>query len=258
MALPTLPRGFLIDVDGTVTEAQNLVPGVSQALSCLRDKNIPYRLVTNTTSKPRSAIVAKMRNLGLDVGPDTILTAPIVGREYLLQHRLTRCYPLLKNSLREDLPGIEFVEQSPQAVLVGDIGEELSYEALNRCFRFLLDEKVAFITLARNRYFRGSDGLCLDVGAIVAALEYATERTANLIGKPARDFFHLACQSMDVAPEDVIVIGDDLEADIGGALAAGCGGVLVRTGKFRPEQLENNGIHPDRTLDSLANLPDLF
>jgi ribonucleotide monophosphatase NagD (HAD superfamily) len=96
------------------------------------------------------------------------------------------------------------------------------------------------------------------VGAIVAALEYATERTANLIGKPARDFFHLACQSMGVAPEDVIVIGDDLEADIGGALAAGCGGVLVRTGKFRPEQLENSRIRPDRTLDSLADLPDLF
>ena len=85
-------------------------------------------------------------------------------------------------------------------------GRSLATEALNRCFRFLLyDEKVAFITLARNRYFRGSDGLCLDVGAIVAALEYATERTANLIGKPARDFFHLACQSMDVVPEDVIV-----------------------------------------------------
>jgi HAD superfamily hydrolase (TIGR01458 family) len=258
MALSKLPRGFLIDVDGTVTVAQNLVPSVPQALSFLSDKKVPYRLVTNTTSKPRSAIVAKMRSLGLDVSPDTILTAPIVGREYLLQHGLTRCYPLLKNSLREDLQGIEFVEQSPQAVLVGDIGEELSYEALNRCFRFLLDEKVAFITLARNRYFRGSDGLCLDVGAIVAALEYATERTANLIGKPARDFFHLACQSMGVAPEDVIVIGDDLEADIGGALAAGCGGVLVRTGKFRPEQLENSRIRPDRTLDSLADLPDLF
>jgi phospholysine phosphohistidine inorganic pyrophosphate phosphatase len=92
MALPTLPRGFLIDVDGTVTEAQNLVPGVSQALSCLREKNLPYRLVTNTTSKPRSAIVAKMRNLGVDVAPETVLTAPIVAREYLLQRGLTRCY----------------------------------------------------------------------------------------------------------------------------------------------------------------------
>ena len=154
------------------------------------------------------------------------------------------------------MTGIEFVERSPQAVLVGDLGEELTYGALNRGFRFLLDEEVAFISLARNRYFQGSDGLCLDVGATVAALEYAAERNAVLIGKPARAFFQLACQSMGVAPENTIVIGDDLEADIGGALAAGCAGVLVRTGKFRPEQLENSSVHPDRVLNSLAEFPE--
>jgi HAD superfamily hydrolase (TIGR01458 family) len=258
MTLPTKVRSFLIDLDGTLMEAQSLVPGVPQALAFLRDRNVPYRLVTNTTSKPRSAILAKMKSLGLDLPPNAIITATVIGREYLLQRGLTRCYPLLKDSLREDLRGIEFVERSPQAVLVGDLGDELSYGALNRGFRFLLDKKVAFITLARNRYFRGSDGLCLDVGATVAALEYAATRTAVLVGKPAREFFLLACQSMGVAPEDTIVIGDDLEADVGGALAAGCAGVLVRTGKFRSEQLENSSLRPDRVLDSLADLPDLL
>src|SRR6202011_4151579 len=98
--------------------------------------------------------------------------------------------------------------------------EELTYAARNGGFRFLVDQKVAFVTLARNRYFHGSDGLCMDVGATVAALEYAAGRTAVLVGKPAREFFHVACQSMAAAPEDTIVIGDDLEADIGGALTA--------------------------------------
>ena len=258
MALPDHVRGFLIDLDGTVVEAENLVPGILEALVFLQTKKVPYRLVTNTTSKPRSAIVAKMRNLGLDIQPDAIITAPVVGREYLLQRHLTRCYPLLKDSLREDLTGIDLVERSPQAVLVGDLGDELAYGALNRGFRFLLDKEVAFITLARNRYFQGSDGLCLDVGATVAALEYGTQRKAVLIGKPASEFFHVACQSMGVAPGDAIVVGDDLEADIGGASAAGCAGVLVRTGKFRPEQLENSSVHPDLILDSLADLPDLL
>jgi HAD superfamily hydrolase (TIGR01458 family) len=251
-------RGFLIDIDGTVMEAQKLVSGVPEALAFLSDNKVPYRLVTNTTSKPRSAIVVKMQNAGLDVSPEAIVTAPVIGGEYLRQHGLTRCYPLLKDSLREDLRGIEFVESAPQAVLVGDLGDELSYQALNRGFRFLRDKNVAFITLARNRYFQGSDGLCLDVGATVAALEYATERKAILIGKPAREFFLFACQGMGVAPENTIVIGDDLEADIGGALAAGCGGVLVRTGKFRPEQLQNPTVHPDRVLNSLAELPELL
>jgi HAD superfamily hydrolase (TIGR01458 family) len=159
--------------------------------------------------------------------------------------------------LLEDLGTIEFVESAPQAVLVGDTGEELTYTALNRAFRFLMDG-AAFITLARNRYFRGADGLCLDVGPIVAALEYATQREAVLIGKPAREFFLLACQSMGVPSETTVMIGDDLEADVGGAKTAGCTGVLVRTGKFRPDQLEKVKIDPDLILDSLADLPALM
>jgi HAD superfamily hydrolase (TIGR01458 family) len=258
MTLPRQVRGLLIDIDGTVTEADDLVPGVLEALALLQARKIPYRLVTNTTSKPRSAILAKMRSFGLEVAPGAVITAPIIGREYLLSRGLTRCYPLFKESLREDFEGIDFVDCSPQAVLVGDLGDELAYSALNRGFRFLLDAKVAFITLARNRYFRGSDGLCLDVGATVAALEYAADRVAVLVGKPAREFFLVACQSMGLAPEETIVIGDDLEADIGGALAAGCGGVLVRTGKFRPAQIENPSVFPDRTLDSLADVAELL
>jgi HAD superfamily hydrolase (TIGR01458 family) len=140
---------------------------------------------------------------------------------------------------------------------VGDIGNDLTYGILNRAFRFLLDG-AAFITLARNRYFRGMDGLCLDVGSFVAALEYATQREAVLIGKPAREFFLLACHSMGVPSEATVVIGDDLEADIGGAKAAGSTGVLVRTGKFRPGQIGKSDISPDAILDSLADLPDLL
>jgi HAD superfamily hydrolase (TIGR01458 family) len=257
MALPERAGGFLIDLDGTIIEGGKLIPGSAEALRALTRKEIPYRVVTNTTSKPRSAILANMSALGIDLRPQQLITAPIIGRDYLLREGITRCFPLLKNSLLEDLTMIEFVESSPQAVLVGDIGDDLSYAALNRAFRFLL-EGAAFITLARNRYFRGTDGLCLDVGAFVAALEYATQKKAVLIGKPAREFFLLACQSMGVPREATVVVGDDLEADVGGAKAAGCAGVLVRTGKFQPDQIEKSEISPDAVLDSLAGLPGLL
>jgi HAD superfamily hydrolase (TIGR01458 family) len=257
MAIPEPVGGFLVDLDGTVVEGGKLVPGAAEALRMLDRKEIPYRIVTNTTSKPRSAILAQMRALGLELRPEQVITAPIIGRDYLNSEGITHCFALLKSSLLEDLAPIEFVESSPQAVLVGDIGDDLTYAALNRAFRFILDGAV-FITLARNRYFRAADGLCLDVGAIVAALEYATQSEAVLIGKPAREFFLLACQNMGVPCESTIVIGDDLEADVGGAMATGAGGVCVRTGKFRATQLEKSGIIPDMILDSLADLPDLL
>ena len=184
-------RGFLIDLDGTVVEANRLIPGVPQALAWLREQGLPYRFVTNTTSKPRAVILDKLRSLGLELTPEELFTAPVIGRDYLLGRGLTRCFPLIKASLQVDLLGVELVTESPQAVLIGDIGDELTYAGLNRAFRFLL-EGAAFIALARNRCFRAPDGLCLDVGSIVAALEYGSQREAILVGKPAAEFFRLA------------------------------------------------------------------
>ena len=81
MALPTKIRGFLIDLDGTVTEASSHVLGVPDSLAFLRVRNVPYRLVTNTTGKPRSTLLTNLRNLGSDLPTGAIITAPIIGRE---------------------------------------------------------------------------------------------------------------------------------------------------------------------------------
>ena len=256
MALPRPIRGLLIDIDGTIIEGDKMIPGSDRLLARLRETGTPFRLVTNITSKPLSAILAKLGALGVKVAPEEVFTAPVVAREYLLQHGLRRCYPLFKKTLEEDFDGIEFVEDAPQAVLVGDMGDDLSYAMLNHAFRFILDG-AAFFTFARNRYFRGKDGLCMDVGATVAALEYATQRDAVLIGKPAQEFFDLARQPMGIAREETLVIGDDLEADVGGAQAAGYAGALVKTGKFRQEQLDRSKIVPDAILESLAGFSKL-
>ena len=254
MAIQSRIRGFLIDLDGTVVEANRPIPGVPETLAWLREKGLPYRFVTNTTSKPRQDIIGKLRGLGLVVAPEELFTAPIVGRDYLLSQGLTRCYPLIKSSLTVDLAGVDLVEEAPQAVLVGDIGDELTYPKLNRAFRFLLDG-AAFIALAQNRYFRGEDGLCLDVGSIVAALEYASQRQSILVGKPAAAFFATAGKSLGVPADSIAVIGDDLEADALGGKSAGGFGLLVRTGKFRPDQLDRASLQPDAVLDSLGALP---
>ncbi len=254
MAIQSRIRGFLIDLDGTVLEANQLIPGVSDTLAWLREKGLPYRFVTNTTSKPRQDIITKLRGVGLAVAPEELFTAPIVGRDYLLNQKLTRCYPLIKSSLTVDLEGVDLVEETPQAVLVGDIGDELTYPKLNRAFRFLLDG-AAFIALAQNRYFRGEDGLCLDVGSIVAALEYASQRQSTLVGKPAAEFFATAGKSLGVPADSIAVIGDDLESDALGGKSAGGFGLLVRTGKFRADQLAKSPAQPDAVIDSLGALP---
>ncbi|PAW76993.1 MAG: hypothetical protein B9S32_12885 [Verrucomicrobia bacterium Tous-C9LFEB] len=251
-------QGVLLDLDGTVYEADHAISGTVETLAALRSHGIPYCFVTNTTSKPRSVVVERLRQAGIAATPEQIFTAPAVARDWLREKQFTRCYFLLRPPLLADLEGVEAVDETPQAVVVGDMGDDFTYNKLNRAFRFLLDERCAFVTLAANRCFKGGDGLCLDVGAFVAALEFATGRKAELIGKPSPAFFEVACASLHADPAHTVMIGDDLESDALGAQACGLRGVLVRTGKFRAEQLAVSGKKPDFVLDSIADLPRLL
>jgi HAD superfamily hydrolase (TIGR01458 family) len=114
------------------------------------------------------------------------------------------------------------------------------------------------IALQKNRYWRTPDGLSLDVGPFVAALEYATDRDAVVIGKPAPEFFAAALAGMALSAEQVAMVGDDVESDIGGAVSAGLAGILVRTGKFRADALCRAGPQPTAVVDSIADVPSLL
>lgn len=112
------------------------------------------------------------------------------------------------------------------------------------------------------RYWRAPDGLRLDAGAFVRALEYAAGRRAVVLGKPDRAFYDAAVAALGDIPDDipgdapgrVIMVGDDIRVDVDGAQRAGLSGVLVRTGKFSPSDLASE-VTPDAVLGSLADLP---
>ena len=106
--------------------------------------------------------------------------------------------------------------------------------------------------MQRGRYWLGPAGLEIDAGSYVAALEYATDTTAVVCGKPNVEFFEEAVA--DLGSRAVIMVGDDLTADIQGAQRAGLQGWLVRTGKFRQDVLDASDIVPDRVIASVAEL----
>jgi len=88
----------------------------------------------------------------------------------------------------------------------------------------------------------------------VAALEFAAGVTAEVMGKPSRPFYELALRSLELPAGSVLVVGDDLENEGHGAHAAGCRSAIVRTGKFRVEDLDASSFRPDLLLDSIADL----
>ena len=250
-------RALLVDLEGTVYQDKRLIPGAVEALAAAEARGIAHCFVTNTTSRPRSTVVRELAAMGFAVDPERVFTAPRAAHALLTRRGLSRCDFLVAPALLEDFPGIAQDAESPQAVVVGDMGDGLTYARLNRALRHLLSG-AEFVTLARNRYWRAADGFMLDLGAVAAALEYASGRAAILAGKPDPAFFTAALESLGVAPEEAAVVGDDLESDVGGGQAAGMTGILVRTGKFRPEDAARSAIRPDATLDSLAHLSTLL
>jgi HAD superfamily hydrolase (TIGR01458 family) len=116
------------------------------------------------------------------------------------------------------------------------------------------DAAIPLVALGMTRYWRAEDGLRLDAGAFVRALEYAAGRTAVVVGKPDRTFYGAAVEALHLPADQVVMVGDDIHTDVEGAQLAGLTGVLVRTGKFRASDLRG-GVRPDAVLDSVADLP---
>lgn len=241
---------FLLDLDGTLYVGDEALPGAVNAVRILSERRIPRRFLTNTTRMSRHALAERLRRMGFAIGEDEIFTAPRAAAAWMIRAGISRVSLLLPPATHQDFQEFQVTDAGPDAVVVGDLGESWNYEVLNGAFRHLL-AGARLVALQKNRYWKRPDGLSLDAGPFVAALEYAAATEAVVVGKPAAEFFHLAAESMGVSAERVTVVGDDLESDVGGAQDAGMRGVLVRTGKFREEVLSGSTIRPDAVAADL-------
>lgn len=225
-----MARGVLLDLGGVIYAGDQPLPGAVATLARLREAGLAHRFLTNMSRYPRAAIVERLQRLQIPAATSDVYTAPLAVRDWLRQRQL-RPFLLIHPRLQADFAGLaQQAQQAQQAVVIGDAAEHFTHARLNEAFR-LLHAGAPLLAIARNRYFLGDDGLELDAGAYVAALEHAAGVQAQVFGKPALAFFHAACEDMSLAPEEVVMIGDDLENDVLGALQAGLNAILVGTGK---------------------------
>jgi len=250
--------GVLLDIDGVLTVSWKALPGAIEAVHGLRSEGLPFRLITNTTTHTRTDLAGLLRAAGIEVEPEEIITAVVATASYLAAHHPgARVFLLSDGDARVDLMGVSLVDEGADVVVIGGAYEGFGYEAVNRVFRMLMDG-AELVGMHRNLYWRTNEGWQLDGGAYIAALEEATDRKAVVCGKPSPAHFESALASMGVSPTRAAMVGDDVVNDVLGAQAVGMMGVLVRTGKFRPEDLERAPRYPDRVIESVADLPDLL
>ena len=247
-------NGVLCDLGGVVYEGDKTIAGAPAAIARLRDAGLPLRFVSNTTRSTKQAVIAHLAELNVTVGDDELFTPALAARTWLLDNDY-QPHLLVHLDLEPDFD-VEF-HGPGRAVIVGDAGPGFDYANLNHAFRELM-EGEALIALAKNRMFEEADGkLSLDAGAFVAALEFASGREAIVLGKPAPGFYHAALASMDCPAANAVMVGDDAESDIAGALSAGVGAaLLVRTGKYRQGDEERFDPSPTATVDDLSSAAD--
>ena len=251
-----LTRAILIDLDGTIYQSDGAVPGAREFVNELRTRGYPLRFVTNTTSRCRATLAAKLAGLGIGAETRDIFGPPYAAAQYLRDRGVGRAHLLVREDARQEFEMIAHADEDVEYVVVGDLGDAWTFGRLNKAFRLLM-AGAELIALGMNRYWRGSDGLLLDAGPFTAALEFATGKEALVLGKPAAAFFHLAVNDLGMLSKQVAMIGDGIDTDVGGAQGAGLVGILVRTGKFRPDDL-NGSIEPQLIVDSLTDLIPLL
>ncbi len=247
----------LLDLDGVLYVEGELLPGADEAVRGLRGAGMALRFVTNTTANSRAQTLDKLRGFGIELDEDELVTPAALARRHCEDtgHRIVAL--IMNDDVKADFEGLEEADTDVDAVIMGDLGEQFGFRILNQAFRLVMDG-AELVALQKNRFWLTADGLSLDAGPFVAAIEYATGKDAFVVGKPSAGFFEIVLADLGADRDSVAMVGDDIETDIGGALDAGIAAVLVRTGKYREDFVRDSGIEPTATIDSVAELPELL
>jgi len=246
-------HGLLIDLDGVLYVGETPVPGARDLLNRLSAAQISRRYLTNTTTRTAPAIIQKLHRLGFDVHEGEIFSPITATIQYLSHLGTPSVNPIVRDSVLSAFNDFPQNTEKPDYVVIGDIGAAWSYPLVNTIFN-QLHSGAKLIAMHKNKFFQAEEGLQVDIGAFVAGLEYVSGQKAKVIGKPSRDFFNLALESLNLPASRVAMIGDDIETDVGGGKESGLHGVLVKTGKYRKGCEENAKFLPDCTIDSFSDL----
>jgi len=248
---------ILLDIDGVFHVSGRPIDGVGAAVRQLREDGHRLRFVTNNTTSSRADLAEDLRALGVVLEDEELETTPRAAARTLSGKRVLA---LTMAAIRTELEGVDIVGEEAEAVLIGGADETaesnrvFSYMNLARAFAEL-DAGAELFCLHKNRWWQTSRGPLLDSGAFVAGLEYAAGVEATILGKPSPAFFGAALDALDAEAEYTWMVGDDLEADIAGAKSCGLKTILVRTGKFREDALDDALVKPDGVVDSIGDVP---
>ena len=248
-------RGFIVDLDGVLYRGMEPVAGAPQFIDALRQTATPTLLLTNNSVRTPALYLEKLAPMGIHVEADQILTSGEATALYLCRvaPEGARVFLIGEEGVRAELASRGFVlrhNADVDYVVVG-FDRSVSYRDLAVATR-AIRAGAGFIGTNPDKTFPSETGLMPGNGALLAAIEAATDVAPLVIGKPSAAIFELALQRLGTEAHDTVMIGDRLDTDIVGARQAGLMTILVLSGVTQPEHLADASVRPDMVYDDVA------
>lgn len=224
-------KAVFFDLSGVLYDGKELIAGAPETVAHCREAELVVRFVTNTATRSTESILKKLEAFGIKADSSELYSAPLAAKAYIEAKQL-RPYSLVHEAIRDLFPEVR--AEVADCVILGDARDQLNYPHLNQVFQ-LCEAGAPLIAIGYNKYFSQDGQRMLDSGPFVKAIEWATGIEAIVMGKPGKAFFDQVVASTPYRPEECLMIGDDLEGDVIGAVDAGLQACLVQTGKFKSE-----------------------
>jgi NagD protein len=236
---------------------ETAVPGADRFLAALREREIPFLVLTNNSIYTRRDLSARLRASGLDIPETAIWTSALATARFLEDQRPGgSAFVIGEAGLTTALhqAGYTLTERDPDYVVLGET-RTYSFERITHAIRLIADG-ARFIATNPDPTGPSPDGPLPATGSVAALISRATEVDPYYVGKPNPLMMRSALNAIDAHSETTAMIGDRMDTDIVSGLEAGLETVLVLSGVATREAAERFPFRPSRIIDSVAQLAD--
>lgn len=248
---------YLIDLDGTIYNGSDKIDYAKEFIEYLENNNIDYLFLTNNSTRTTKEVVDKLKDFDIETSEEHVFTSSQATALYLAKNNLQKIHVIgeygLKGVLEESGFNLVSGEQC-EAVVVG-LDRELSYKKLTEACRAILRGAV-FIGTNPDKLIPTEEGMAPSNGGQVKLLEFATDKTPIIIGKPSSLIMDLAIEKFNYKKEDIVMVGDNYDTDIMSGINCSIDTIHVQTGVTSKEQLLEKEVQSTYTIENLKFLID--
>ena len=253
-------KGILSDIDGTLYFKGVPIPGAIDTISRLRERGVNFLFFTNTDSKSPTTVLKILQNYGFKIDMGEIFTPIIALKEFLSKYPDKKTFFVTTAEVEKEFQDTPRVQGSeiPEFVVIGDFHDNWDVNRLNVAFQYVIKGAKLLGTQGNKYYLDRKGEPVIDTGSFVQMIASAANINPKIFGKPSKEYFFQALNKLNLTPNEVLVVGDDLESDIQGAINSGIKSVLVKTGKGQFFDPKTAKIKPFKVVKSFSSISEFF